>query len=128
MDVLEAAKAKGQIKAHGVSCHSFQALERAADEPWCDVVLARINPFGVNMDGPVEQVVPVLEKIHAAGTGLLGMKILGEGAPEVVAKMGESIRFVGNLGFVDAMTIGFMSPAQLDEVMAKINEVAVASA
>lgn len=121
MDVLEEAKVKGWIKAHGVSCHSFQALERVPEEPWCDIVLARINPFGVNMDGPVEKVVPVLEKIHAAGKGLLGMKILGEGAPEVVAKMDESVRFVGNLGVVDAMTIGFINTAQLDEVISKIN-------
>lgn len=85
MDVLEEAKVKGHIRAHGVSCHNFTALERAAEEPWCDVVLARINPFGVNMDGPAEKVVPVFEKIHGAGKGVIGMKILGEGAPEVVA-------------------------------------------
>ncbi len=118
MDVLEEAKVKGHIRAHGVSCHNFAALERAAEEPWCDVVLARINPFGVNMDGPAEKVVPVLEKIHNAGKGVLGMKILGEGVPEVVAKMGESLRFVMGLDSVDAMTIGFMSQRQLDEVIA----------
>jgi hypothetical protein len=100
-----------------VSCHNFTALERAAEEPWCDVVLARINPFGVNMDGPAEKVVPVFEKIHGAGKGVIGMKILGEGAPEVVAKMGESLRFVMGLDSVDAVTIGFMNPGQLDEVM-----------
>lgn len=120
MDVLEEAKVKGHVRAHGVSSHNFTALERVAEEPWCDVVLARINPFGVNMDGPVDKVVPVLEKIHNAGKGVLGMKILGEGAPEVVAKMGESLRFVQGLGSVDALTIGFMNPAQLDEVMAAI--------
>ncbi|HOC68820.1 MAG TPA: aldo/keto reductase [Candidatus Hydrogenedentes bacterium] len=117
MDVLEEAKVKGHIRAHGVSCHNFTALERAAEEPWCDVVLARINPFGVNMDGPAEKVVPVFEKIHGAGKGVIGMKILGEGAPEVVAKMGESLRFVMGLDSVDAVTIGFMNPGQLDEVM-----------
>lgn len=121
MDVLEEAKARGHIRAHGVSCHNFAALERVAGEPWCDVVLARINPFGVNMDGPVEKVVPVLKKIHDAGKGVIGMKILGEGAAEVVAKKEESLRFASESGVVDAMTIGFMNAAQLDEVMAVIN-------
>lgn len=123
MDVLEDAKAKGFIKAHGVSCHNFQALQRVAEEPWCDAALIRINPFGNRMDASVEQVVPVIKKIHDAGKGVLGMKILGEGDPEVVAKMEESLRFIAELGAVDAMTIGFMSKEQLDEVMLRINKV-----
>ena len=120
MDVLSEAKAKGIIRAHGVSCHTLPSLERVAEEDWSDVVLARINPFGVNMDGPVDKVVPVLQKIHEAGKGVLGMKILGEGKPEVTAKMPESIKFALDLGSVDAMTIGFMNARQLDEVMAHI--------
>ncbi len=126
MDVLEDAKAKGHIKAHGVSCHILPALERAAEEPWCDVVLARINPFGKNMDGPVDVVAPILKRIRAEGKGLIGMKILGEGAPEVVARMDESLTFAADLGALDAMTIGFMSPEELDEVMTRINAVAAA--
>lgn len=120
MDVLSEAKAKGHIRAHGVSCHNLHALQRVADTPWADVVLARINPFGANMDGPVEEVVATLQKIHDAGKGVLGMKILGEGKPEVVAKMGESIKFALGLGTIDAMTIGVMNAKELDEVMSAI--------
>lgn len=120
MDVLEDAKAKGHIKAHGVSCHILPALERAADEPWCDAVLARINPFGINMDGPVDAVVPILQRIHNAGKAVIGMKVLGEGHEEAVRRMDESFAFVTGLDCIDAVTIGFMSPAQLDEVMARM--------
>ncbi|MBX7257060.1 MAG: aldo/keto reductase [Candidatus Hydrogenedentes bacterium] len=123
MDVLSEAKAKGHIRAHGVSCHNLQALQRVADTAWVDVVLARINPFGANMDGPVEEVVAALQKIHEAGKGVLGMKILGEGNPEVVAKMNESIKFVIGLGSVDAMTIGVMNAKELDGIMGAIKEV-----
>ncbi|MEA3364066.1 MAG: aldo/keto reductase [Candidatus Hydrogenedentes bacterium] len=126
MDVYAEAKAKGWIRAHGVSCHNLEALARVADEPWADVVLARINPFSRRMDGPTEQVVPVLEKIHKAGKGVLGMKILGEGDPEVVAKMDESLRFVGELGSVDAMTIGFLSKAEIDDVVNRMASLASA--
>jgi len=122
MDVLSEAKSKGLIKAHGVSCHNLASLRRAADTEWADVVLARINPFGVNMDGPVNDVVPALKKLHDAGKGVLGMKILGEGNPEVTAKKNESVKFVLGLGSVDAMTIGFMNQGQLDEVMTCIQE------
>ncbi len=126
MDVLSEAKAKGRIKAHGVSCHNLRALTRVADEPWCDVVLARINPFGKSMDGAVRRVVPILKAIHDAGKGVLGMKILGEGNPEVVAKMDESLKFVAELGSMDAMTIGFMNTGELDEVAGRIDAMASA--
>lgn len=117
MDVLSEAKQKGLIRAHGVSCHTLESLNAAADTEWTDVVLARINPFGVNMDGPVDQVVPALKKLHDAGKGVLAMKVLGEGKPEIVAKKAESIQFVLGLGAVDAMTIGFIDSGQLDEII-----------
>ncbi len=126
MDALADAKAKGHIKAHGVSCHILPALERVADEPWCDVALVRINPFNVNMDGPVEKIVPIMQRMHDAGKGVLGMKILGEGAPEVVAKMDESLRFAADLKCLDAMTIGFMSKTELDDVVTRLENVSTA--
>lgn len=126
MDVFSEAKAKGWIRAHGVSCHNLQALECVVDEDWVDVVLARINPFSCSMDGPTGTVVPILDKINKAGKGVLGMKILGEGDPKVVAKMDESLKFVAELGSMDAMTIGFMSKAELDDVMNRIAAVASA--
>ncbi len=46
MDVLSEAKEKGVIRAHGVSCHSIEALRAAAKSPWVEVDLARINPIG----------------------------------------------------------------------------------
>jgi hypothetical protein len=64
--------------ALGVSCHSLDALRAAAREPWAESVHARINPYGMSMDGPPEQVAPVLKDIHAAGKGVVGVKIIGE--------------------------------------------------
>src|SRR5437764_3470313 len=46
MDVLEEAKQKGIIRAHGCSCHSIEALRAAAKSPWVQVHLVRINPIG----------------------------------------------------------------------------------
>jgi len=48
MEVLSEAKQKGIIRAHGCSCHSIEALRAAAESPWVEVDLARINPTGVN--------------------------------------------------------------------------------
>src|SRR6516225_11248965 len=44
MDVLSAAKAKGHIRAVGVSCHGLDPLRAAVQCEWVEVDLARINP------------------------------------------------------------------------------------
>ena len=114
MEQLAEAKQKGMLRAHGCSCHSLAALETAAADPWVDVVHARINPWGVKMDGPADVVVPVLRKIHAAGKGIIGMKLIGEGEfrnePE---KIDETLRFVLGLGCIDALIVGFEKPAEI---------------
>jgi aryl-alcohol dehydrogenase-like predicted oxidoreductase len=119
-------KQKGVVRAHGVSCHSLAALEAAAAEPWVDSVHARINPFGMSMDGPPEKVVPVLQKLHAAGKGVVAMKIVGEGRlRNEPAKLDESVRFVLGLGCVDVLNVGCESLAEIDDFAARVRAVPV---
>ena len=79
MDVFSEAKEKGIIRAHGCSCHSIEALRAAAKSPWVEVDLVRINPIGSHMDADPDTVVSVLREMKAAGKGIVGMKILGQG-------------------------------------------------
>ena len=108
----------------GVSCHSLEALELCATEPWVESVHTRINPYGMSMDGPPEKVVPVLRKIHAAGKGVVGMKIIGEGRlrndPE---KRQASIKFALELGCVDVLNVGCESIAEVEDLAASIKKV-----
>ncbi|HOA61737.1 MAG: aldo/keto reductase [Verrucomicrobia bacterium] len=113
MDALAEAKDKKQIRAVGVSCHNFGALKNAANCPWVDVILARINPKGAKMDGPVDEVVSILKTAKANGKALIGMKIYGEGT---LAQMKEEcMRFATGLGLLDAMTLGAESTEEMDE-------------
>jgi aryl-alcohol dehydrogenase-like predicted oxidoreductase len=124
MEIMAKLKEKGMIRAHGVSCHSLEALEAAAKEPWVDSVHARINPYGVLMDDKVEKVVPVLKSIKAAGKGVVAMKIIGEGKfrnePE---KIDESAKFVLGLGCVDLLNIGFEKTEEIDDFAARVKKV-----
>lgn len=124
MEIIAKLKQKGVVRAHGVSCHSLAALERCATEPWVDSVHTRINPYGMSMDGPPEKVVPVLQQIHAAGKGVVGMKIVGEGKlrnePE---KRSESVRFSLGLGCVDVFNVGCESTAEIDDLTSRMREV-----
>jgi len=122
MDVMADAKEKGQIRAHGVSCHDLGAMKTAAKHPWTDMMLARVNPFGVKMDGTPDEVVSVLREAKSNGKGVIGMKILGEGSK--AGQMNESFKFVTQLDCVDAMTIGFLKTEEIDEVMTNLNAAA----
>jgi aryl-alcohol dehydrogenase-like predicted oxidoreductase len=124
MDLLAGLKAKGVIRAHGVSCHSIAALEAAAREPWVDSVHARINPYGMSMDGSPEKVAPILKKLHAAGKGVVGMKLIGEGRlRNDEAKRDESARYVLGLGCVDVLNVGCESIAEIDDFAGRVRKV-----
>lgn len=109
MDLLEKCKEEGLIRAHGVTVHGNPALDTAIETPWVDTMHVRINPFGVRMAGTFDEVVAKVEKAHAAGKGVIAMKVFGEGAiasePE---KMQESIDKLVSLDCIDAMVIGFL--------------------
>ncbi len=115
MEALSEAKDKKKVKAMGVSCHNFQAMEVAAECPWVDVILARINPRGVKMDGTVDEVVRVLRKAKENGKAVIGMKIYGEG--QLADEKDECIKFAQELGLLDAMTVGALTPEQMDETL-----------
>lgn len=116
MEALAEAKEKKQVRAVGVSCHDFGALETAAESPWLDVILARINPHGVKMDGTPEEITKLLTKFKKNGKAVIGMKIYGEG--QLADKTDECMKFAQNLGVLDAMTLGFESAEQIDQSLA----------
>ncbi len=122
MDVLQNAKEKGQIRAVGVSCHGFPPLATSSEVDWIDVHLVRINPFGEKMDESPEKVAAELQKMHARGRGVLGMKIYGETGFDSAEKRLQSLKYVLGLGTVDAFTIGFGSIAQIDEALDLIEQ------
>src|SRR5262249_28940538 len=118
MDVLSEAKEKGTIRAHGCSCHSIEALRAAAKSPWVEVDLARINPIGSHMDADPETVVSVLRQMKAAGKGVIGMKILGEG--DLRKRQDEGLKFALSVGGLDAFTIGAESKAEQEDLIRRI--------
>jgi aryl-alcohol dehydrogenase-like predicted oxidoreductase len=129
MDLLSKLKEKGTIRALGVSCHSLEALRAAAAEPWVESVHTRINPYGLSMDGPPEKVVPVLKKIHAAGKGVIGMKIIGEGRlRKSEEKRSASVKYALDLGCVDVLNVGCETVAEVDDLAQRVKAVEMTTA
>jgi 1-deoxyxylulose-5-phosphate synthase len=118
MDILEEAKHKKIIRAHGCSCHSIEALRAAAKSAWVEVDLARVNPVGAHMDADPDTVVSVLREMKAAGKAVLGMKILGQGA--LRDRQDEALRFALGLNVLDAFTIGAESISEQNDLTRRI--------
>jgi 1-deoxyxylulose-5-phosphate synthase len=119
MDVLEEAKQKKIIRAHGVSCHSIEALHAAAASPWVEVDLARINPIGAHMDADPDTVVSILKQMKSQGKAIVGMKILGQGA--LRTRQDEAIKYALSLGILDAFTIGAESKSEQQDLLRRIS-------
>jgi predicted aldo/keto reductase-like oxidoreductase len=122
MDVFSEAKEKGIIRAHGCSCHSIEALRAAAKSPWVEVDLVRINPIGSHMDADPDTVVSVLKEMKAAGKGIVGMKILGQG--DLRGRQDEALKYALSLGVLDAFTIGAESKAEQEDLIRRISAAA----
>ena len=131
-DSFSEAKQKKIILAHGASCHGLLPLRTFPESAdWLDVALLRVNHDGTKMDtlkqvdsddlGDVNEVVSHIKAIRAKGTGVIGMKIMGEGQFKTPAQRDASVQFVMKLGTVDAVTIGFKSTAEIDEAIERIN-------
>ena len=118
MDVLSEAKQKGIIRAHGVSCHSIEALRAAAASSWVDIDLVRLNPIGSHMDADPDTVISVIKQMRAQGKGIVGMKILGQG--DLRDRPAEAIRYALGTGVLDAFTIGAESQKEQNNLLQRI--------
>jgi aryl-alcohol dehydrogenase-like predicted oxidoreductase len=123
MAVLSEAKAKGIIRAHGVSCHDFGALKAAAASDWVEVDLARLNPAGVIMDATVEEVLPVLAEMKRKGKGIIGMKVVGAG--RLSSRIDDALQYALASPVLDCFTIGAENRTQLEDLLARIPKASV---
>ncbi len=71
--------------------------------------------------GDVREATGHMKKIHAQGTGIIGMKLMGEGTLKTPEERDASLKFVMKFGAVDAVTIGFKNTAEIDEAITRIN-------
>jgi predicted aldo/keto reductase-like oxidoreductase len=130
-DEFSEAKEKKIILAKGASVHGLLPLRQFPGNKWLDVALFRVNHKGARMDtlqqrdtddlGDVNEVFTHVKQVHAQGTGVLGMKLVGEGQFTSPEDREAAMQKVFKSGAVDAVTIGFKSPAEIDEAIERMN-------
>lgn len=120
MEAVNEYKQKGIVRSRGISCHSLPALKRVKHEAFIDVDLARINPVGARMDADPATVIEELCQIKAAGKGVIGMKILGEGVMR--NRVSEALQHALALDCIDCFTIGAENRLELADLVRRIPE------
>jgi Predicted oxidoreductases of the aldo/keto reductase family len=122
MDVLSEAREKGTVRSFGASFHSVEAINTAAKTPWLRLAQVRINPIGVRMDADPATVIAAVRGLKAAGKGVIGMKILAEGA--MSDRVDEALRHAVSLDCLDCFSIG---PADRNELADLIKRIPAAA-
>jgi predicted aldo/keto reductase-like oxidoreductase len=120
MDVFEEAKRAGKIRAQGVTCHSFAALQAAAASDWVQINQVRWNPRGAHMDADVQTVGELFRKMRAKGQGMIGMKVVGQG--DIVSGLKSltpeaCFRFQIESSAVDSFVVGVEKLDHVDEML-----------
>jgi aryl-alcohol dehydrogenase-like predicted oxidoreductase len=120
MDVFSEAKRKGKVRAVGVTCHSFEALEAAAASDWVEINQVRWNPRAAHMDADVDKARELFRRMRARGQGMIGMKVVGQGdivRGRPALTPAECFRFQLESGVVDAFVVGVESVEHIDELL-----------
>jgi 1-deoxyxylulose-5-phosphate synthase len=125
MDVLSEAKQKKMLRTMGISIHSLAAMQVAAKSKWLEVCMVRINPAGIRMDAPPEQVLPQLAELKAAGKGIIGMKVLGEG--QLKDRIDEALLFALNKSPAHSFSIGCESKEEFKDNFDRIAKLSQAA-
>ena len=120
MDVLADAKRRGKIRAHGVTCHNFGALQAAAASDWVQINQVRWNPGRSHMDAEIETARALFKQMRGRGQGMIGMKVVGQGDLLDGARKlspAECFRFQVQSGVVDAFVVGVEATSHIDELL-----------
>ncbi|HUB18231.1 MAG TPA: aldo/keto reductase [Acidobacteriaceae bacterium] len=126
---IDKAQERKVVLARGASVHGLPALAQVPAFNWLQVAMIRCNHKGTRMDTPVADsggtgdVPEVVERIHqarAAGQGVVSMKLIGEGVFNREDRQ-KAMRFAFQTAKVDAVTVGYKSPAEIDEAIENVN-------
>lgn len=107
------AKAKGYIKAVGVSTHTVEVVRVAAEREDIEVIHPIVNYKGLGLlDGTLEDLLIEIKKAYNNKKGIYGMKPLGGG--NLLGHVDEALDFAFNLPFLHSVAIGCQRKEELD--------------
>ena len=129
-DGIGEAEHRKAVISHGASVHGLPALRRFPGHDWLQVGLFRTNHNGTKMDaedyntrglGDVSEVLSHVTKVRKDNVGVIGMKLIGEGAFTTREDRQKAMRFAFREAGVQSVTVGYKSTAEIDEAIENLN-------
>ncbi len=129
-DGISEMQQRQAIRARGASVHGLPALRQVPTNQWLQVAMIRMNHKGAHMDaenpnarvpGNVDEVVEHVKQARKAGLGVISMKLIGEGSFTSHEDRQKSMRFAFHHAGVNCVTVGYKSPAEIDEAIENVN-------
>lgn len=106
-------KARGYIKAVGISTHNVKVVELALSRDDMDVIFPLINFKGIGiLGGSVDDMKLAIEKAAESGKGILIMKALGGGA--LLKDYKKAMDFIRSLKCYHSIALGMVSKEEVD--------------
>ncbi|MDI7247545.1 MAG: aldo/keto reductase [Bacillota bacterium] len=110
---LRTYKARGLVRAIGISTHRVSVARAAAERDDIDVIHPLINMAGLGLlGGTVDEMAEAIRIAAGRGKGIYVMKALGGG--HLISRREEAFRYVLGLPGVHAVAVGMVSPAEVD--------------
>src|SRR6516165_1171156 len=128
-DAILEIQSRKAVLSHGASVHGLPALRRVPGNNWLQIAMIRMNHTGKSMDaedfntqgpGNVAEVVTHVEDVRKQGMGVISMKLAGEGTFDREDRRKAMTFALRNAG-VDCVTVGYKSPAEVDEAIENLN-------
>lgn len=120
-EALQDAKARGLVRAVGISTHHVDIAALAAQVPELDVVFPLYNYAGLgirrgNAFASREEMLEAIRACHRAGKGVFSMKAFGGGS--LTAHYQQALDDVFSHPEIDSVMIGFGCTREVDDLMA----------
>jgi len=116
LNYLLDAKTKGIIRAVGVSTHTVEVVDAAADMKEIDVIHPLINIKGLGIkDGTRLDMEKAIQKAYEKGKGIYGMKCLGGG--NLINIKQKAFEYILSLTYLHSIAVGMKTR---DEVIANV--------
>jgi len=113
LQCLQDYKAKGVLRAIGISTHVVEIVSRAAEIKEMDIIFPIINKLGIGIvGGSVEDMIKAISEAHKAGKGLYAMKALGGG--HLIDQLEAAFNFVRNIKGISSLAVGMVSSEELE--------------
>ncbi|KJS83915.1 MAG: aldo/keto reductase [Peptococcaceae bacterium BICA1-8] len=113
LEYLLEAKAKGKIRAVGLSTHTIKGVEAALEFSEIEIIHPIVNYRGLGiLDGDINKMLELLQKAKIKGKGIYGMKPIGGG--NLINEAAAALIWAFKRPELDAVAVGMQSIAEVE--------------